>query len=133
MYGFHSAGHEVHEEVVAEIGGAGEVGFAAAHGAHLLDELHEGEVLGEHEGVDHDVGSFAAGDFFEGFGDDEGVEAEGVFVDAAVGEGEGGGFAVGDHDDLLHVLVLAGEDALGEAEAFAGVGVVGADFDAGEL
>ena len=72
-------------------------------------------------------------DFFEGLGDDERVEAEGVFVDAAVGEGEGAGLAVGDHDDLLHVFVLAGEDALGEAEAFAGVGVVGADFDAREL
>ena len=99
----------------------------------MLDELNEGEVLREHEGVDHDVGALAAGDFFEGFGDDEGVEAEGVFVDAAVGEGEGGGLAVGDHDDLLHVLILFGEDALGEAEAFAGVGVVGADLDAGEL
>ena len=43
------------------------------------------------------------------------------------------GLAVGDHDDLLHVLGLAGEDALGEAEAFAGVGVVRADLDAGEL
>jgi len=111
----------------------GEVGFAAAHGADLLDELDEGEVLREHEGVDHDVGAFAAGDLFEGFGDDEGIEAEGVFVDAAVGEGEGAGFAVGDHDDLLHVLILFGEDALGEAEAVAGVGVVGTNFDAGEL
>ncbi len=98
-----------------------------------LDELHEGEVAGEHEGVDHDVGALAAADLFEGLGDDEGVEAEGVFVDAAVGEGERAGLAVGDHDDLLHVFVLAGEDALGEAQAFAGVGVVGADFDAGEL
>ena len=30
--GFHAAGHEVHEEVAAEVGGSGEVGFAAAHG-----------------------------------------------------------------------------------------------------
>ena len=72
-------------------------------------------------------------DLFEGFGDDEGIEAEGVFVDAAVGEREGGGLAVGDHDDLLHVLALAGEDALGDAQAFAGVGVVGTDLDAREL
>ena len=130
---FHAAGHEIHEEIVAEGLWGGEVGFAAAHGADRLDELHEGEVVGEHEGVDHDVGSLAAADFLEGFFDDEGVEAEGVFVDAAVGEGERRGFAVGDHDDLLHVFVLFGEDALGEAEAFAGVGVVGADLDAGEL
>ena len=111
----------------------GEVGFAAAHCAYGLHELHEGEVAGEHEGVDHDVGALAAGYFFEGLGDDERVEAEGVLVDAAVGEGEGRGLAVGDHDDLLHVFVLTGEDALGHAEAFAGVGVVGADFDSGEL
>ena len=49
------------------------------------------------------------------------------------GSGEGGGLAVGDHDDLLHVLGLAGQDALGDAEAFAGVGVVGTDLDAREL
>ena len=50
----HAAAHEVHEEVVAEGFRGGEVGFAAAHGAHLLDELDEGEVAREHEGVDHD-------------------------------------------------------------------------------
>ena len=70
MYGFHAAGHEVHEEVAAEVFGGGEVGFAAAHGRDLLDELDEGEVLREHERVDHDVGALAAGDLFEGFGDD---------------------------------------------------------------
>ena len=98
-----------------------------------MHELHEGEVAGEHEGVDHDVGTLASGDLFEGLGDNEGVEAEGIFVDAAVGQGERAGLAVGDHDDLLHVLILAGEDALCEAEAFAGVGVMRADFDAREL
>ena len=120
-------------KVVTEIFWGCEVSFTSAHGADLLDELHEGEVAGQHEGVDHDVGALAAGDFFEGFGDDERVEAEGVLVDAAVGESEGGGLAVGDHDDLLHVFVLAGEDALRHAEAFAGVGVVRADLDAREL
>ena len=133
MNRLHAAGHEVHEEIVAEGLWGGEVGFAATHGADGLDELHEGEVVGEHEGVDHDVGALAAADFLEGFFDDERVEAEGVFVDAAVGEGESAGLAIGDHDDLLHVLVLLGQDALGEAEAFAGVGVVRADLDAGEL
>jgi len=98
-----------------------------------LYELHEGEVAGEHEGVDHDVGALAASYFFQGLGDDEWVEAEGVFVDAAVGEGEGRGLAVGDHDDLLHVFILASEDTLGHTEAFAGVGVMRANFDAREL
>jgi hypothetical protein len=127
---FHASGHEVHEEIVAQGLRGGEVGFAAAHGGDFLHELHEGEVAGEHEGVDHDVGAFAASDFFEGLGDDERVEAEGVLVDAAVGEGEGAGLSVSDHDDLLHVFILASQDALGEAKAFAGVGVVGADLDA---
>ena len=63
MDGFHAAGHEVHQEVVAEGLGGGEVGFAAAHGGDFLDELHEGEVAGEHEGVDHDVRTLAASDF----------------------------------------------------------------------
>ena len=58
------------------------------------------------------IGAFAAADFFESFFDDEGVEAEGVFVDAAVREGQSGGLAVGDHDDLAHVFVRTGEDAL---------------------
>ena len=86
---FGAAGHEVHEEIVAECLWGGEVGFAAAHGGHFLNKLDELEFVGEHEGVDHDAGALAAADFFEGFGDDDGVEAEGVFVDAAVVEGEG--------------------------------------------
>ena len=65
--------------------------------------------------------------------DDEGIEAESVFVDAAVFEGEGGGFAVGDHDDLAHVFFLAEQDALRHAQAFARVGVVRADLHAGEF
>jgi len=128
-----AAGHEIHEEIVAESLGGGEVGFTAAHGGHFLHELDELEIVGEHEGVDHDAGAFAAADFFESFLDDDGIEAEGVLVDAAVFQGEGGGLAVGDHDDLFHVLAAALEDALGYAEAFAGVGVVRADFDAREL
>ena len=133
MHRFHAAGHEVHEQVVTEILWGGEVGFAAAHGANLLDELHEGEVAGQHEGIDHDVGALAAGYLFEGLGDDERVETEGVLVDATVGQGERRGLAVGDHDNLLHVFVLASENALRHAKAFAGVGVVRPDFDAREL
>jgi hypothetical protein len=128
-----AAGHEVHEEVVAEGLWGSKVSLTATHGGHFLYELDELEIIGEHEGVDHDAGALAAGDLFEGFGDDEGIEAKGVFIYAAVFHGEGRGFAVGDHNDLLHVLAGAAEDTLGDAEAFAGIGVVGADFDAGEL
>ena len=81
----HPTRHKVHEEVVAEGLRCGEVRFASAHGADLLDELHEGEVVGEHEGVNHDVASFAAAYFFKGFFDDERVEAKSIFVNAAVG------------------------------------------------
>jgi hypothetical protein len=37
--------HEVHQQVVAQGLRGGEVGFAAAHGADLLHELHQAEVL----------------------------------------------------------------------------------------
>src|ERR1700722_13168974 len=80
VHSFHAAGHEVHEEIVAEVLRSSEVGFASTHGGDFLYELHEGEVAGEHEGVDHDVGALAAADLFEGLGDDQGIEAEGVAV-----------------------------------------------------
>src|SRR5713101_6142513 len=53
------AGHVVHEEILAEGIGRGEVGFAAAHFGDFLNEVHEGIVAGEHEGVDHDAGALA--------------------------------------------------------------------------
>ena len=37
----HAAGHEVHEQVVTQRLWCGEVGFAAAHGTDLLDELDQ--------------------------------------------------------------------------------------------
>ena len=67
MDSFHAAGHEVHQQVVPEVFRRCEVGFAAAHRADFLHELHESEVASEHESVDHDVRAFAAGDLFEGF------------------------------------------------------------------
>src|SRR6185312_8457407 len=128
-----SALHVVHEEIFAESLRAGEVGFASAHLRDLMDKLDEAGVGGEHEGVDHDVGALAAGYFLQRFADDERVEAEGVAVDASIFERERRGLAVGDHDDLLHVLTLRAEDALGDTQALAGVGVIRADLDAGEL
>src|SRR6266850_7162208 len=72
LFGF--AGHVVHEEVLAEGVGRGEVGFAAAHLGDFLDELDERIVAGEHEGVNHDAGALAFVDFFESLADDEGIE-----------------------------------------------------------
>ncbi len=62
-----------------------------------------------------------------------GIEAEGVLVDAAVGLRERRRLAVGDHDDLPHVLALAIEDAARQPQPFARVRVVGADPHAPEL
>src|SRR6266436_6228281 len=106
------AGHVIHEEILAEGVGSGEVGFAAAHFGDFLDEMDEAVVAGEHEGVDQDAGALALVHFFESLADYERVEAEGIFVDAAVFEGESGGLAVGDHYDLAHVFFLTEENAL---------------------
>src|SRR5438445_5829369 len=89
LFGF--AGHVVHEEILAEGVGSGEVGFAAAHFGDFLDEVDERIIAGEHEGVDHDAGALALVYFFEGLADDEGIEAKGIFVDAAVLESEAEG------------------------------------------
>ena len=78
-------------------------------------------------------GPLAARDLFERLADDQRIEAEGVLVDAAVGQGERRGLAVGDHHDLLHVFALALQNALRHAQALARVGVVRPDLDAGEL
>ena len=67
------------------------------------------------------------------FADDEGIEAEGILVDAAVIERESGRLSIGDHDDLAHVFALAEKNALGHAKAFACVGVIRADLNASEL
>ena len=79
------------------------------------------------------LAALAAADLFERLGDDDGVEAKGVFVDAAVVERERRGLAVGDHDDLLHVLAAGAQNALRDAQAFAGIRVVRADLDARKL
>src|SRR5882724_9178418 len=133
MNGAGFAGHVIHEEILAEVVGSREVGFAFAHLRDSLDEIDERIVAGEHEGVNHDTGALAFVDFFERFADDERIETEGVFVDAAVFEREGGRFSVGNHDDLAHVFALPEENALSDAKAFARVRVKRADLNAGEF
>src|SRR3984957_11590453 len=128
-----AARHEVHEQIVAKGLRRGEVGLAAGDGGDLLHELDERKIAGQHERVNHDAGALAAGDFVESLLDHDGVEAEGVLVNAAVVKGERGRLAVRDYHDLLHVLTARFEDALGDAQAFAGVGVMWADLDARKL
>src|SRR5215472_9961275 len=124
---------EIHKQVLPEVVRGGEVGFAAAHLRDFLNEIDERIVGGQHEGIDHDVGALAFVYFFQSFADHERIEAKRVLVDAAVFERERGRLAVGDHDDLAHVLALAKKNALGHAEPFAGVGVERANLDAREL
>ena len=105
----------IHQQVLAKRVGRGEIGFAAAEFGDFLHEVDQAVIAGEHEGIDQDAGALAFGDFFERLGDDQRIEAEGVFVNAAVFEREGGRLAVGDHDDLAHVFFLARENSLREA------------------
>src|SRR5260370_35853199 len=69
------AGHVVHEEILAEGVGGGEIGFAAAHRCDFLDEVHEGIVAGEHEGVDHHAGALGLLDFFHRLAHDKVTES----------------------------------------------------------
>ncbi len=78
-------------------------------------------------------GTLALVDFFERLADNERIQSERVFVNAAVFERESGWFSVRDHDDLAHVFFLAEQDALRQAKPFARVGVIRADLDAREL
>ncbi len=89
-------GHVIHEEILAERIGRGEVSFAPAHLRDFLDEVNERIVAGEHKSVDHDAGALTLVHFFESLPDDEGVKSESVFVDAAVFEREGRRLAIRD-------------------------------------
>ncbi len=44
--------HVIHQQVLPQRVGRGEVGFAAAHLGDFLDELHQAIIGREHEGVD---------------------------------------------------------------------------------
>jgi hypothetical protein len=55
----------------------GEIGFAAAGLRHLLHEVDQAVVAGQHEGVYDDALLLTTVDFFERAADDQRVEAEG--------------------------------------------------------
>src|SRR6266571_5354344 len=127
------AGHVVHEQILAEGVGRGEVGLAAAHLRNFLDKVDQRIVAGQHERIDHDPGALALVYLFERLPHDKRIEAESVFVDAAVFECERRGFSVGDHDDLAHIFFLPKKNALGHAQTLARVRVIRADLHASEL
>jgi hypothetical protein len=120
--------HVVHQQILAERVGRRKVGFAPAHLRHFLDELHQPIVRRQHEGIDQHARPFALRNFFKRLADHQRIEAERVLVNAPVLKGECGGLAVGDHDDLLHILALALQDALCHTQALARVRVVRPDF-----
>ena len=66
------------------------------------------------------------GYFPEGHLEDLRIQPHGVEVDLTVGQGHGRRLTVGDHDDLPHVLLLAGEEPARQLQPVRGIGVVGA-------
>ena len=125
--------HVVHQQILAQRVGRGEIRLAAADLGHLLHEIHQAVIAGQHEGIDQDPLLLAAVHFFQRAADHQRVEAEGVLVHAAVFQRQAARLAVGDHDDLPHVLALLAEQPLRQNQAVARVGVVRAHLHARQL
>ncbi len=79
---------------------------------------------GEHERVDHDAGTLALCHLTERLAQDPRVESHRVYVDPAIGQCQGGGLAVGDHDDLAHVFLLCQQQTAGQFESLGRVRVI---------
>src|SRR5215831_16469892 len=80
------AAYIIHQQILAERVGRGEVSFPAAKLRNLLDEVDQVVIASQHEGVDQDSCALALGHFFDCLRDDERIEAEGILVDTAVFE-----------------------------------------------
>ena len=61
--------HVVHQQVLPEGIGSGEVSLAATQLGDFLDGVHQAVVGGQHEGVNQDACPLALGHFFEGLRD----------------------------------------------------------------
>src|SRR5882724_8366048 len=81
--------HVIHEHVLTEGVGCGELRLALADLGDAPDKTDEVVIARQHERVDHDATFPAGGDLGAGLGHDEGIEAESVLVDAAVGLRQG--------------------------------------------
>ena len=95
--------------------------------------MHQAVIAGQHERVDQDALLLAAVHFFQRPADHQRIEAERILVDAAVLERQGRRLAVGDHDDLLHVLLFLVQQPLRQNQAVARVRVVRAHLHARQL
>src|SRR6266404_6478056 len=125
--------HEVHQDELPQRHRVREIGLPAADGRDLLHEFHETPVARQHERVDHDPRAPAQRHLAIGGLEDLGIEAHRVHVDPAVGQRERRRLAVGDHDDLAHVLALRQQHAARQLEPFGGVRVVRPHLGAGQL
>ena len=90
-------------------------------------------IAGEHEGIDEDPGFAAGRHLFERLLQDHRIEAKRIFIDAAVGQSDGGRFSVGDHHDLPHVSFFRHQDPPRKPQSFACVGVIWTNDNAGQL
>src|SRR5579885_265966 len=140
---------EINQDELRQVAGRGEVGFTLSHRRHLLDELDEVVVRGEHEGVNHDARLAARLNLAQRRLHHDGVAAHRVLVEPAAPvklavaprgggarardlllrvEEAGGRLAVRHHHDLLHLLALRLKDSARELQTFRGVRVVRADL-----
>src|SRR5882762_1772617 len=125
--------HEVHQDELPQRHRVREVRLPAADRRDLLHEFHETPVPRQHERVDHDPRAPAQRHLAIGGLEDLGIEAHRIHVYPAVGQRERGRLAVGDHDDLAHVLALRQQHAARQLEPFGGIRVVRPHLGAGQL
>src|SRR5205085_1274313 len=102
---------EIHQDELAERHGVCKIRLASADLRHSLHELDESAVAREHERVDHDAGTSAVRHFFECLTDYSQVESHRILIDVTVRHRQRARLAVGYHDDLSHVFLLAEENA----------------------
>src|ERR1051326_8657764 len=115
-----SSPHEIYQHKLRQVSRVGKVRLAVGHRGHLLHEVDEIIITRQHKSVDHYTGFTAGLYFFERFRHDQRIAAHRVLVKAASRDGvfvgtarrerftdeASGRFAVGNHDDLLHLLAL---------------------------
>src|SRR6266568_106250 len=112
VHGFRLAAHVIHQQILSQRVRRSEVRLAPAHLCHLLHKLHQPAIRSKHERVDQHTGALALRNFLQRLAHHHGVQSKGVLVNPAIGQRHRRRLAIGDHDDLLHVLALSLQDAL---------------------
>src|SRR5437588_4213959 len=112
---------------------SGEVRLSPAHLRHLLHKLNQSVIRSKHKSIDHHPSAFAPRNLFQSLAHNQRIQPKGVLINPAIFERERRWFAISNHDDLLHVLTLAVENALRHAQALARVGVIRTNFYTREL